>query len=516
MFVEQLLELRNVSKKYNDQVVLHNIHLSLKKGEVLAILGKNGSGKSTLTKIISGAVSADAGDIFVEGSPVNLVSPADAIKLGIRVIYQELQLFENLTVAENILFGHFPHAKSFIFDWTMLYERSKELCEKYGYPLNVKQKVKELGLGDRIFVAILRALSQNTKILVMDEPTSALTEAEIQLLFRAMRQIKNEGIPILFITHKVDDIYQIADRVMIVSDGKISQLQSWQASTRQDIIRSMAGDNMKERYPKLAVKKTEELLRVEGLGRPGAIQNISFDLRRGEIVGIAGLMGSGRTSLATTIFGASGGYTGSIWIKGQRVTIKNPRDAVKNGIAFVPEDRGLGIIPGMDVVSNTSIAHLKGFENEKIRWLLDKPYENRRVAAFLKKLAIKSFSYNQDVSQLSGGNQQKLMMARWLLPNSDIFLLDEPTKGIDVANKVELFNIMNELVRNGKGIVFISSDFSEIIGMCDRILVMHNGSIVKELNRLTATKEQILHYASDGYNPEGECSPPEKRDAPFL
>ncbi len=504
MVVEQVLELRNVSKTYNDQVVLHNIHLSLKKGEVLAVLGKNGSGKSTLTKIISGAVSADTGDIFVDGTPVNLVSPADAIKLGIRVIYQELQLFENLSVAENILFGNFPRSKRFMIDWPMLYERSRELCEKYGYPLNVKKKVKDLGLGDRIFVAMLRALSQNTKILVMDEPTSALTEAEIQLLFRAMGQIKKESISILFITHKIDDIYQIADRVMIVSDGKVSHLDSLHASNRQDIIRSMAGDNMKERYPKLAVKKTEELLRVEGLSRPGAIHNISFQLHRGEIVGIAGLMGSGRTSLAATIFGANGGYSGSIWIKGRPVSIRNPRDAVKHGMAFVPEDRSLGIIPRFDVVSNTSIAHLKGVEHEKIRWLLDKPYENRRVTAFLKKLAIKSFSYKQDVSHLSGGNQQKLMMARWLLPNSDIFLLDEPTKGIDVTNKVELFNIMNELVRNGKGIVFISSDFSEIIGMCDRILVMHNGSIIKELNRMTATKEQILHYASGGFYPGEE------------
>lgn len=502
MFVEQVLELRNVSKTFIDQVVLHNIHLSLKKGEVLAILGKNGSGKSTLTKIISGAILADTGTILVEGRPVHLTSPSDAMKLGIRVIYQELQLFDNLSVAENILFGHFPSANAFMIDWPLLYKCAEELCGKYGYPLNVKKKVKELGLGDRIFVAMLRALSQNTKILVMDEPTSALAEPEIKLLFRAMQLIKQEGVPILFITHKIDDIYQIADRVMIVSDGKVSHLESFHSSSRQEIIRSMAGDNMKERYPKLAVKKTEELLRVEGLRRPGAIHNISFHVRRGEIVGIAGLMGSGRTSLATTIFGASGEYRGSIWIKGRPVDLKHPRDAVKHGIAYVPEDRSQGIIPGMDVVSNTSVAHLKGVEHEKFRWLLDKPYEYRRISALLKKLAIASFSLKQDVSHLSGGNQQKLMMARWLLSNSDIFLLDEPTKGIDVANKVELFNIMNELVRNGKGIVFISSDFSEILGMCDRILVMYNGSIIKELNRMSATKEQILHYASGGNHPE--------------
>ncbi|MFM1655076.1 sugar ABC transporter ATP-binding protein [Brevibacillus sp. B_LB10_24] len=495
-----LLEVRNIRKVYHNQVALKDVCLSLNKGEILALLGKNGAGKSTLTNIISGAIPADSGDIYIDGQKVTIQNPQEAIKHGISVIYQELHLFDNLTVAENLFFHQYPMKRFSTIDWPALYRHTQTLCDSYGYALDVRKKVRELGRGDQQLVAILKTMSQNTKIIIMDEPTNSLSELDVQKLFHTLRQIKKEGISVIFITHNIQDMYQIADRVAIINDGEIAKvITSTDEIGSHDILHAMAGKNFKRRYPKLPVPKQSEILRVKGLHHQGIIKDISFTLHRGEIIGIAGLVGSGRTTLLKTLFGANGPYEGSVQIKGRQVDLSTPQDAVKHGIAFVPEDRNLsGLIPKLDIIGNTSISHLQGVENEVLRFLIDKKYESNRIHTYLRKLAVKWFSPRQPIRQLSGGNQQKVLLARWLFSNSDIFLLDEPTKSIDIPSKVEVFNIMNELVRNGKGIIFISSDLSEIVGMCDRILVMHNGMIVKELDGSIATNEQIIYFASGG------------------
>lgn len=501
--MDHLLYTKNVSKAYNNIPVVKNLNLYLSKEEFLGVLGKNGSGKSTIVKIISGAIQADSGEIFINGQKVNIRNPIEAKKLGISVVYQELNLFEELSVAENIFLGEYPSLLNSLFnslgfiDLKDIYKKAKMLCEKYNYEIDVKRKVKHLGMGEKKIVEIIKALSQNANILIMDEPSTALSEKDVQKLFNILRRIKSEGISVIYITHNVDDIYLIADRVVVIDDGEINKNEKVINSQANDLIRSMAGKEIKERYPKLNVKKSSELLRVDKLNREGILTDISFSLYNGEILGLTGLIGSGRSSVARAIFGVDKRNSGDIYIKGKKAGIKSPKDAVMQGISYIPEDRvKSGVISGESIARNITIAHLQGVENEKIRWMVSEAYEKKRVEVYSKRLAIKRNSINQKVEQLSGGNQQKVLIARWLFADANIFLFDEPTKGIDIATKVEVYNIMNELVREEKGILLISSDLSELLGMCDRILVMYKGSIVKEIMRNEASKELILSYAS--------------------
>lgn len=504
--MENLLDVRGISKSYNGIEVLKNVDFSLSKGEILAVLGKNGAGKSTLVKVVSGAIQADSGEMFVRGQKVNFRHPLEAIKLGISVIYQELNLFEDLSVAENILFSNYSSYPSNlnkilsmlgIIDWKNIHKRAEILCKKYGYKMNLKSKVRHLGMGEKQIVAIIKALSQNADILIMDEPFSALPEYDTCKLFNVMKQIKKMGISMVYVTHNIDEIYKVADRVVVITDGEITRNEPVSNTKADELIQSMAGKDMKDRYPKLDTNKSTELLRVEKINRNGILKDISFSLYRGEILGLTGLVGSGRSSVARAIFGADQIASGDIYVKGKRVRIKSPVDAVKHGISYIPDDRSKsGIIKQASIAKNVTIAHLQGVEQEKIRWMIDKGYENKRVKAYADRLAIKRESISQDVELLSGGNQQKVLIARWLFANTDILLFDEPTKGLDIASKVEIYNIINELTREGKGILFISSDLSEVLGMCDRILVMYGGSIVKQFMRNEASKEAILSYAS--------------------
>lgn len=500
-----MLELKNINKSYNNMPALKDINLFLKKGEILSILGKNGAGKSTLIKIISGAVLADSGDIFWEGQKVNIRNPLEAKKLGISVIYQELNLFEELSVAENIFFeNHLTLLKKIcnsigIISWKRTFDMSNALCKKYGYKLDIRKKVKKLRMGEKQIVAILRALSQDAKVLIMDEPSTALPENDVETLFNIIRQIKNSGISVIYITHNIEETYRISDRVVVVNDGEIVKNELVKNIYANDLIRSMAGKDMKDRYPKLNTNKSNELLRVEGLNRGEILKDISLSLYRGEILGLTGLLGAGRSSIARALFGADRREKGNIYIKGLIANIKSPKDAVKYGISFIPEDRmGQGILSHRNIAQNITIAHVEGTEFEKMKCVVNNKYEYKIADHYIKRLAIKCNTLKQIVAQLSGGNQQKVLISRWLFANAEILLLDEPTKGLDIASKVEVYNIMNELSREGKGILFISSDLSEILGMCDRILVLHDGSIVKQLMRNEATKERILYYASGG------------------
>lgn len=506
---EHLLELKNVNKAFNNLPILNNISLYLGKGEILSILGQNGAGKSTLIKIISGATPADSGEFFIDGQNVSIRNPIEAKKHGINAIYQELNLFEGLSVAENIFFSTPPtllnksiSSVGFI-DWKRIFEMSEDLCRKYGYSLDIRKKVEKLSMGEKQIVAILKALTQNSRILIMDEPSTALPENEAETLFHIISQIRESGISIIYITHNIEDTYKLSDRVIIMNDGEIVgeilKDELAKSMPANDLIRIMAGKDMKERYPKLNTNKSNELLRVEGFKRGEIFKDISLSLYRGEILGLTGLLGAGRSSIARAIFGADKKEKGEIYVKGLIANITSPKDAVKYGISFIPEDRmGQGALSHGNIANNITIANMEGTEFQNVKLVVNSKYQNLIANHYVKRLAIKCSSLKQTISQLSSGNQQKVMISRWLFANTEILLLDEPTKGLDIASKVEMYNIMNELSREGKGILFISSDLSEILGMCDRILVLYNGSIVKQLMRSEATKERILYYASGG------------------
>lgn len=503
--MEHLLELKDINKSYNSISVVKDITLFLDKGEILGILGENGAGKSTLVKIISGAIQADSGEIYMDGNKVNIRSPKDAKNCGISVVHQDLNLFEEMSVAENICFGNYPsvlwHLSKLIsiINWSKIYKSGRKLFEEYGHNISLYKKVKKLSMGEKQIVAIVKALSQHADILVMDEPSTALPENEVLKLLNIIRSVREKGISIIYITHNIEDIYKIADRVIVISDGEKIKDEKVINAKANDLIRSMAGKIAADRYPKLSNVKSSELLRVEGLCSNGIINDVSFKLFKGEILGLTGLLGSGRSTVAKAIFGIDKIQSGHIYIKGKKVSINNPANAVKYGVSYIPEDRTkFGLIPHENIAKNVTIAHLQGIENEKIRWMINKKYENKRVEAYANRLAIKRTSIFQKVENLSGGNQQKVLLARWLFTDADILLLDEPTKAIDIVTKVEIYNMLNELTRAGKGILFISSDLSEILGMCDRILIMHNGYIIKLLMKNEASKELILKYASGG------------------
>ncbi|WHH57270.1 sugar ABC transporter ATP-binding protein [Petroclostridium sp. X23] len=497
------LRLMNICKSYNDIPILKNISLSLEKGEVLGLLGKNGTGKTLLVNIISGAVQRDSGEIFIEDRRVAITNPIEAKKHEISVIHETPNLIESLSVAENIFFGSYPKMRNKVFqrlgriNWREIYHRANLLCEQYDYNIDVKTKVRDIGIGEKHIVEILKAVSQNSKILIMDEPTSGMTENDIVKLFNIIREMRKSGVSIIFTTHNIDDVYRIADRVLIINDGEIVKDELVINTQANDIIRCMAGKDIKNRYPKLISSKSKELLKVEGLtSKDDQLKDISFTLKSGEVLGVTGLMKSGKSSISSALAGEKMIKTGEFFIKGKPVCIKGPIDASNNRISFIPENRmKSAIFPNESIINNITIARLKGVENEILKWVIDEKYEFSRVESYANRLAIKRNSIMQEVKSLSSGNQQKVLFARCVFADADILLLDEPTKSIDIAGKVEVYNIINELTREGKGIILISSDFSEIMGMCDRILIMHDGGFIKQLSREEATKEKILYYA---------------------
>ena len=498
-----LLELKGISKFYNNIPAIKDINFQLSKGEILCVLGKNGAGKSTLGKIISGAVCADCGEIFLNNKKVVLNTPSEAKKLGIGMIYEDLNLLENLTVSENILLSNLPTTNGRIFkslgvlEWKKVYADVQKLCEKYDFHIDIRAPLGKLGMGEKQIVAILKALAQEIRVLIMDEPCSAIGEGDTDKLFNIMNEIKREGISIIYITHNISDAFRIADRVVVINDGEIVQDKKVGQATPSELLFSMAGKDMKERYPKLFVEQGREALRVDHLSANRFIKNISFSLYKGEILGLTGLVGSGRSSVAKAIFGVNRITSGDIYINGVKVKCRNPHEAVKNGIAFLPEDRKLlGIIPSEGIGPNITISNIKNVGGEQFKGFINHRRENEVAKYYTKRLSIKQTSIFQKVKNLSGGNQQKVMISRWLFANSQVLLFDEPTKGIDVASKVEVYNIMNELTREGKAILFISSNMSELLGMSDRILVIKDGALVKTLKRDEATKEKIMRYAS--------------------
>jgi ribose transport system ATP-binding protein len=491
-----ILKLRGIRKTYPGVVALDDVDFDLRKGEVHVLLGENGAGKSTLVKILSGACQRTSGRIILNDLEVDIRNPRQALDLSIGVIYQELSLVPYLSVADNLLLGREPVLLPGILDQSAINESARRLLGGLGLRTNPRKLVKELGIAEQQMVEIAKALSADARILVMDEPTSALTESEIRQLFATIRTLKQKGVSIVYISHRLEETFQIGDQVSVLRDGRLVATRSISGVTQSELIRLMVDRDLKEQFPKQKAEIGEEVLRAEGLGRHGAFSDVSFSLRRGEVLGIAGLMGSGRTELARVLFGVEQADRGAIFIRGQRRDIRSVREAIKQRMGFLTEDRkSEGLVLKLSVKENICLPSASRFSRLGWLGLMRSSREHQAALEYVRKLAIKTPGVKQKVVFLSGGNQQKVVLSKWLCSEAEILILDEPTRGIDVAAKVEIYEWMNRLTAAGAAILMISSELHEVLGMSDRILVMRRGMIAGEFAAAEATQEQILGAA---------------------
>ncbi len=484
-----LVELKGIRKSFYGVEVLHGVDFSLRAGTVHALMGENGAGKSTLMKVIAGVHKCDSGSIRIDGKEVEIESPAKAQELGVAMIHQELSPVLEMSVAENIYLGREPSHLGFV-DYAQLYRQTGELLEELRIPINPRAKMKSLRVADQQMVEIAKAISQNARIVIMDEPTSAITDNEVDSLFRMIRDMKARDVGIIYISHKMAEIFQIADDITVLRDG--TYVNTWSASEvdNDTLIHNMVGRELKEQFPKITVPIGETVLQVNNLTLTGQYEDISFELHRGEILGFVGLVGAGRTELMHSIFGMTHPEQGEIYLNGTQVQIKSPKDAIQKGIAYVTEDRkGEGLVLPMSVYHNTTLASLKDFESSG---LIQKAKEDKVVAEQVEALGIKVNNVRLPVKSLSGGNQQKVVLAKWMITSPDIIIFDEPTRGIDVGAKSEIYKIMCQFVSQGHAIIMISSEMPEAMGMSDRIVVLSNHKYSGELSREEFSQEAIV------------------------
>lgn len=500
-----ILDIRNVTKEFPGIVALSDVSIQIQRGKVHGLCGENGAGKSTLMKILSGVYPYGSyeGTILYENRELKLEerSIRQALEEGIAIVYQELTLVPSMTVGENIFLGKEPMENG-VINWDKLYAQTRQILEKYKLDVSPNAMVKNLGVGKMQMVEIAKALSENAKILILDEPTSALSEIEIDKLMDILVTLKEHGVTCIYITHKLEEFFRTTDNVTVLRDGKTIVTQPTRELNQEKLVKHMVGREMKERFPQSNRQPGEIIFEVENLvasdpndtGRK-ILNGVSFDLRKGEILGIAGLMGSGRTELVTTIFGEYGNIiSGTIMLNGHTLNIKSARDAMLNGISLVPEDRkGQGLVLIQSILRNISLANLDQFA---AFFRIDQDAELEAATRQSKNLSIKAFNLHAQVDSLSGGNQQKVVIAKWLLTNPQILIMDDPTRGVDVGAKFEIYKLMNELAEKGVSIIMISSELEEVIGMSDRIMVMHQGRTGGTLNVKNATQEKIMALAT--------------------
>jgi ribose transport system ATP-binding protein len=488
---DALLEMRGIGKTFPGVKALEGVHLAVREGQVHALLGENGAGKSTLIKILSGAYAKDEGQIYFEGKPVEIRSPHDAQVLGISTIYQEFNLARDLTVAENIFLGALPR-KGMTVDWPAVKAGAREILDRLGVTFSTDTQIASLSAAGQQLVEIAKALNRKTRILIMDEPSALLGEKDLENLFRVVRSLQAQGIGIIYISHRLKEIFELADEVTILKDGRYVATRKVSEVTMDDLVKLMIGRDLKDVYPKRTVEPGEVLLEVNNVSQPKLLRDISFQLHAGEIVGFAGIVGSGRTELARAIFGADS-CKGEMRIDGKPYKPGSPSEAIRRGVALVTEDRkGQGLFLKLNVRINTTISGLKQLTRYGV---IQFAKELALVKKMINDLSIKTPNAGFLVVNMSGGNQQKVVLARWLSVGTRIFLLDEPTRGIDVGSKSEIYQIMDKLTKQGVGIIMISSELPEVLGMSDRIMVMRQGRIVKELSRAEASEEAIMQYA---------------------
>lgn len=493
---EYLLEMNGISKSFPGVQALDHVTLKVKPGTVHALVGENGAGKSTLMKCLFGIYSKDEGEIIIEGKPTHIANPYDALTKGIAMVHQELQPIMERSVAENIYCGRFPLKYGLFIDHKKMYEKTERLLKEVKMNFNPKVKLSTLSVSQMQAIEIAKAVSANAKIIIMDEPTSSLTQNEVDNLFEIINSLRKKGISIIYISHKMDEILSISDDVTIMRDGQY--IGTWEARelTIDMIVTKMVGRELKNLYPPKSNIPGEVVLEVKGLTSISekSFKDVSFQLRKGEVLGIGGLVGAQRSELFEAVFGIRGIKKGTITYKGKELKIKRPHDAIKQGIALLTEDRrATGIFGVLSIAENISVASLDKYV--KLGFLNERKVENL-VQENIKKLSIKTPSSKTKIQTLSGGNQQKVIISRWLANDPDIFILDEPTRGIDVGAKYEIYTIISDLAMQGKSIIMISSELPELIGMSDRVLVMCNGKVSGEVSKEDATQENIMSLAT--------------------
>jgi len=487
----EILKMENISKSFPGVKALDNVSFNAYEGEVMALLGENGAGKSTLMKILSGVYTKDTGKILLDGKEIEVLNPRDASSKGIAIIHQELNLIPNLTVYENIFLGREETTTYKTLKKDYMIKEAKKLLDRLKVDIDPTLKINEISIAKQQMVEIAKALSLNASVIVMDEPTDTLTDKEVEILFEVIRELKAENKAIVYISHRLKEVFEICDRATVLRDGKFIDERLVSELDEDEIIKLMVGRTLDEQFPYLKAEANEYVFEVKNLNNK-YIKNISFSLKRGEVLGISGLVGAGRSELGKTIFGLYPIDEGEMILEGKKVKFNSPKEAIENGIMYVSEDRkSEGLVLSMDVKSNITLSSLDKF---KRAIGLDKKKEERVSEDYRKKINIKTPSLTQKVKNLSGGNQQKVAIAKSLLTEPKVLILDEPTRGIDVGAKREIYDLLNSIKKEGHSVIMISSEMPEILGMSDRIIIMHEGKIKGELNKEEATSEKIMNY----------------------
>ena len=491
---EYLLRMEGISKRFPGVVALDGVHLDVRPGSVHALMGENGAGKSTLMKCLIGMYRPDAGRIVLDGREIAPRNEAEGIAAGISMIHQELAAVPEMTVAENLFLGREPRVAGLFVDHQAMQRQARELFDRWEIGLDPRRTMRTLSVAQAQLVEIAKAISYESRVVVMDEPTSAIPEAEVEHLHRMIRRLRAEGRAIVYITHKMDEVFAISDDITVLRDGRWVATAPASELTRDRLIALMVGREITQLFPKVDAEIGDVVLRVRDLNRGDLVRDVSFELRRGEILGVAGLMGAGRTEVLETLFGIHPAESGTVEVNGRPVSIRKPKDAIDAGLSLLTEDRkATGIMGVLSVRDNMLIAALPAYSPGGLLQIgrMDAAAQEQRVG-----LGVRTPSLDQAVANLSGGNQQKVLLSRWLLTLPDILMIDEPTRGIDVGAKAEIHRLMSQLAGAGKAIIMVSSELPEVLGMSDRVLVMHEGRIAGELTRAEATQERVLHLAT--------------------
>lgn len=488
-----LLEMRAITKRFPGVLALSEVNFTVGQGEVVALVGENGAGKSTLMKIISGVYLADAGEIIYKGKPVIFTNPRQAQAAGIATIYQELNQVPQLSITENIFLGS-EITRGPVIDWPEMHRQARQLLAKLRLDVDPRTNLGRLGVGEQQMVEVAKALHHKADLIIMDEPTSALSIREIHDLFAIIRELKANGVSIIYISHHLDEAFEVSDRITVLRDGRHIATRPAKTLDVDQLIRLMVGRDLSEQFPKEEAPRGPEIFRVEGLNQGKRLRNISFSVHAGEILGLAGLVGSGRTDLVRAIFGADPIDSGKFFVQGRQVSINSPRDAIRHGIALLTEDRKQqGLLLQLNVRENITMAVLGRLTPT---FMTNQRKEAALAQNYIDKMAIKASSQNQLAINLSGGTQQKVVLSKWMATSPRLLIFDEPTRGIDVGAKVEIYRMMNQLAQEGVAILMVSSELPEILGMSDRIMVIHNGAVSGFLSRAEATEEKIMEYAT--------------------
>lgn len=489
---EKALEMKNISKSFMGVHALKNVSFNAYRGKVNVLIGENGAGKSTLMKILSGVYPKDSGEIFIDGEKIEVHNPTDSMKQGVAMVYQELNMCGDMTVLENVFLGR-EFTKGVFIDKKEAYERTMKLMQQYEMNIDPNEKINHLSIAQQQMVEIVKSLSRNAKIIVMDEPTSSLTIDEVQHLFRIIKQLLANNITIIYISHRMEELFEIGDYITVMRDGEFISEEPIESVTQQQLVAAMVGREITNIFPKREIPIGDTVLEVKNLTKKGKYDDVSFELRRGEILGMSGLVGAGRTEVCMSIFGAMQFDSGEVILNGEKIKCKTPADGMKKRIAYLSEDRKLMGISLMNTIrDNISLTNMdkvskNGFMNTK--------KEEELSNSSVKALSIKTPSIYQLVGNLSGGNQQKVAIAKWITRDIDVLILDEPTRGVDVGAKQEIHSLIGDIAEKGIGVILISSELPEVLGMSDRILVMHEGKLKAEIDAKEATQELIMSYS---------------------